>query len=185
MASRKNVASETGHNTPYPELGATVAKFRAKANAAGSLTALPRSERVAYANAIEAAIRTKNNAWWRTGLSLCEAKPFKVGDIAAEHRRALLAYPAKVRAARKPHEWASMYAAAMAEKKARETYGPFLPAKSAFKKYWSESATASVANKAAAAVAAKVSASALAAKRSEAARKANETRKARKLGKAA
>ena len=44
----------------YPELGATVAKFRRKAASAGSIKAMERADRVAYADAIEKAIRAKH-----------------------------------------------------------------------------------------------------------------------------
>jgi len=177
---------------------ATLHKFRRKAAAAGSLMSLPRSERVAYANAVEAAIRSANNAWWRVGLSLTEPKPVNVGaETRARNAAAFAAACAKDRN-KSPATWASEYAEAMAEKKARaaasdptcvteKDFNDRVAGKppTAIAKYWAESASASVANKAAAAATAKVSASALAAKRSEAARKANETRKARKLGKAA
>lgn len=48
-------------DTPlYPDLGAGVAKYRRKANELGSITALERAERHAYADAIEKAIRAKH-----------------------------------------------------------------------------------------------------------------------------
>lgn len=45
---------------PYPDLGATVAKFRRKASQAGSIKEMLRADRVAYADAIEKAIRAKH-----------------------------------------------------------------------------------------------------------------------------
>jgi len=44
----------------YPELGATVAKFRRQANGAGSVMAMMPWDRHAYADAIEKAIRAKH-----------------------------------------------------------------------------------------------------------------------------
>jgi hypothetical protein len=45
---------------PYPELGAGVAKWRRVANKAGSIAAMARADVVAYADAIEKAIRAKH-----------------------------------------------------------------------------------------------------------------------------
>lgn len=44
----------------YPDLGAGVAKFRLVANKAGSIAAMARADVVAYADAIEKAIRAKH-----------------------------------------------------------------------------------------------------------------------------
>lgn len=44
----------------YPDLGAGVAKFRRKANQVGSIREMLRADRVAYADAIEKAIRAKH-----------------------------------------------------------------------------------------------------------------------------
>jgi hypothetical protein len=44
----------------YPELGAGVAKWRRVANKAGSIAAMARADVVAYADAIEKAIRAKH-----------------------------------------------------------------------------------------------------------------------------
>jgi hypothetical protein len=55
----KGFYTENGISYPeYPNLGATVAKFRPKV--ANSIYDIPREERVAYANAIEEAIRAKH-----------------------------------------------------------------------------------------------------------------------------
>lgn len=45
---------------PYPDLGAGVAKWRKVANKAGSIAAMARADVVAYADAIEKAIRAKH-----------------------------------------------------------------------------------------------------------------------------
>jgi hypothetical protein len=101
----------------YPEMGATVAKFRRLAAKAGSIAAMPRSERIAYANAIEAAIHAKNNAWWKSGPAL-EGPNRDVGaKIRSEHKAALSRAAAAERAARKPAVWEAMYEAAMAAKR--------------------------------------------------------------------
>lgn len=44
----------------YPDLGATVAKFRAKANHVGSISEMLPADRHAYADAIEKAIRARH-----------------------------------------------------------------------------------------------------------------------------
>jgi hypothetical protein len=44
----------------YPDLGATVAKFRRRAAYHGSIMGMPKSERHAYADAVEKAIRAKH-----------------------------------------------------------------------------------------------------------------------------
>jgi hypothetical protein len=103
----------------YPEMGASVAKFRRLAAKAGSVAAMPRAERVAYANAVEAAINAKNNAWWKAGSAIPEGPARDVGaKVRAEHAAALARCGAAERAARKPAVWELMYAKAMAEKRA-------------------------------------------------------------------
>ena len=47
-------------NPPYPDLGAGVAKYRRKAMKVGSVMAMSREDRHAYADAIEKAIRAKH-----------------------------------------------------------------------------------------------------------------------------
>ena len=102
----------------YPEMGANVAKYRRKAAAAGSVAAMSREDRNAYAAAIEAAIHAKNNAWWKAGAAIAEGPARSVGArIRSEHAAALSRVPAAERAARKPAVWEAMYAAAMAAKR--------------------------------------------------------------------
>jgi hypothetical protein len=113
----------------YPrDLGATVAKFRWLA--ARGLKALTYEQRQAYGTAVEKAILAKQRAecrahdaempkprcasgtWHTTGAAIEEA-------VRAKQRAALAACPGKVRRARTPGVWASMYAEAMAEKRER------------------------------------------------------------------
>lgn len=54
-----SAAHEPG-NPPYPDLGAGVAKFRRLAEKAGSIRDMARADVVAYADAIEKAIRAKH-----------------------------------------------------------------------------------------------------------------------------
>lgn len=59
-AERVKAAIESG--PAYPDLGATVAKFRRKANQVGSIREMLPYDRRAYADAIEKAIHAKNRA---------------------------------------------------------------------------------------------------------------------------
>lgn len=72
---------EERNTPPYPDLGATVAKFRRKANQVGSIKEMLPADRRAYADAIEKAIRAKHrtlhmkptpsvNAGWYTPPSI-------------------------------------------------------------------------------------------------------------------
>ncbi len=56
------VLTQEAHEQPHADLkfGATVGKFRRKANGAGSVMDLDRAERHAYADAIEKTIRAKH-----------------------------------------------------------------------------------------------------------------------------
>jgi len=115
---RSSLDAELG--PAYPEMGASVAKFRKIAAAAGSVSAMSRADRDAYAAAIERAIHAKNNAWWKAGLAAADAPCRDVGArIRAEHSRALAGALAASWAKRKPDAVESMYRAAMIEKAAR------------------------------------------------------------------
>lgn len=116
----------------YPrELGAAVAKFRAKAR--GGLSDLSREERRAYGAAVEKAILAKQKAeFMRASVEPGHRCPCASGtwhsDGAAIHeavRRqqlaALLACPSQIRRERSKKEWERLYKAAMAEKRARES----------------------------------------------------------------
>jgi hypothetical protein len=110
---------------------AQLTKFRGVANRAGGVMQLERFYRVQYANAVEqavlasqrASLAPKRAAVFQAG---CASRTFhNDGDvigraIVGQHRAALAAYPAQVRKARTPSQWAEMYEAAMAEKHARE-----------------------------------------------------------------
>lgn len=54
------MALPVNYGPPYPDLGAGVAKWRKVANKAGSIAAMVRADVVAYADAIEKAIRAKH-----------------------------------------------------------------------------------------------------------------------------
>ncbi len=110
----------------YPEMGGSVAKFRKLAAKAGSIAAMSKADRFAYGLAVEKAILSKQRAAL-IGASVQLEGPCR--DIGAalrgQHKAALMACPAKERAARKPAVWESMYAAAMAEK-AKRAEAPWL-----------------------------------------------------------
>jgi hypothetical protein len=117
----------------YPvNLGVTVQRLRAKAQHGGGLSALTRDERQRYGEAVGKAILAKQRAEAHQGLPPVNPKPHcasgtwhTTGEaiheaIKAQHRRALLAYPAKVRHARTPAMWNVLYRIAMEEKHNRE-----------------------------------------------------------------
>jgi hypothetical protein len=119
----------------YPvNLGSTVARLRAKANAGGGLSALTRDERQRYGEAVGKAIIAKQRAEGHQGLPPVNPKPrcasgtwHTTGEaiheaIKAQHHRALLAYPAKVRRNRTNAEWEVLYRLAMLEKRNREPH---------------------------------------------------------------
>ena len=104
----------------YPDLGASVAKFRRIENPT-------REQRVAHADAIEKAILAKQRqALQREVPSIpasCESGTWhnnadgKVGAaIRQQHRTALFAYVDTVRRERTPKQWEKLYKEAMKEK---------------------------------------------------------------------
>lgn len=111
----------------YPDLPAAK-KFRRAAR--DGLAALSRDERQAYGLAVETAIRAKQRAELQRELpehrvSCASGTNHNDGEkisaaMRAKHRAALLACPSQERRARSPAVWKAMYAAAMAEKHARE-----------------------------------------------------------------
>ncbi len=111
---------------PYPELGATVAKYRRKANLAGSVMAMDKADRHAYADAIEKVIRSKQRAALQRetpthNVSCASRTNHNTGEaihkaMRAKQRAALLAAPGMIRRARTDREWQDMYAQAMYEK---------------------------------------------------------------------
>ena len=113
----------------YPDLGASVAKFRPAAAKQGVM-AMQREQRLAYADAIERAIRSKQRASLRSekpgrAIRCASGTAHNTGEeisraIRAQHRAALAACPSQIRRAREPEEWVELYDAAMVEtKKAR------------------------------------------------------------------
>ncbi len=104
-------------NPQYPDLGEGVAKLRRKVR--GSIYDIPREQRVAYADAIERAIRAKQRSALQGAFGAVPTANYgDVGDrIRAAHRASLAAYAGKVRRARKHHEWMALYEEAMEEKR--------------------------------------------------------------------
>jgi hypothetical protein len=114
---------------PYPDLGPTVAKFRRLASK--GLAAMLVTDRRAYADAIEKAIRAKQRAELQRELpshrvNCASGTDHNDGEkiheaIRAKHRAKLLAAPSQERRARKPEDWKKMYREAMEEKRERES----------------------------------------------------------------
>jgi hypothetical protein len=110
----------------YPQLGATVAKWRAKAR--DGLAQLTREERHAYGEAVEKAIRAlqrqeaQRGLWPTTPKCHCASgTAHNTGEaideaVRKQQRDALAAYPSQVRRNRPDHVWQAMYEAAMAER---------------------------------------------------------------------
>jgi hypothetical protein len=113
----------------YPDL-ASVKKHRAMAR--HGVASMPAQMRRAYGEAVEIAIRAKQRAELQRELPehRCHcASGTNHNDGAAIHkamqakqRAALLACPSQERRARSPHDWQKMYAEAMAEKRARQSW---------------------------------------------------------------
>ena len=116
----------------YPrDLGATVAKFRRMANAAGGLKGVLYAERRAYGEAVEKAIRAKQSAELRREFSTprcncASGTNYTTGAeihaaVQQQQRNMVLGWAAAIRKARTDAEWAQMYDAAMREKRARQS----------------------------------------------------------------
>jgi hypothetical protein len=118
--------------TPIYNLNsAALAKHRRKAKE--GLGTLSRTERVAYADAVESAVRASQAAQLRShgetmprpncasGTTHSCGKAIHTA-VAAQQRAALLAYPAQVRKARTDAQWREMYDNAMAEKRFNAEY---------------------------------------------------------------
>jgi len=84
------------------------------------IMSLPREHRVAYADAVEAAIHASNNAWWKRGPT-DHPKPYSGAQRLAQLRTALSNCPSQIRRARTPQQWREMYEAAMKEKMLNST----------------------------------------------------------------
>ena len=112
-------------NPPYPDLGAGVAKYRRAAMKAGSIMAMAKAERHAYADAIEKAIRAKHRTLHMKPTPALTPRWYKPPSITR-----LLRYETPIQMAGDPQwetkckrtddKWAvrqkAVYAAAMAEK---------------------------------------------------------------------
>lgn len=111
----------------YPQLGATVAKFRKKAP--HSIFDLSKAERNNWAAAIEKEILAKQRQALQRELPThnvdCASGTnhscgLKISAaVRAQHRAALLAWPAQERAKRSDAAWKSLYEQAMKLKRAR------------------------------------------------------------------
>lgn len=109
----------------YPELGATVAKYRRKAR--GGISDLSRDEVIAYADAIESAIRSKQRAALQREFpthqcNCASGTNHNTGEaihkaMQAKQRAALIAECSRVRRQRTEQEWRDMYEEAMAAKR--------------------------------------------------------------------
>lgn len=118
----------TEHGPTYNVTSPALAKHRAKARE--GLSAMSRAERVAYADAVEAAVLAAqrreamracvpgkrcgcaSGTWHSDGAAIHEA-------IREQQRRAALAAPSQIRRARSDVEWATMYEQAMQDKAKR------------------------------------------------------------------
>jgi len=118
----------TEHGPVYNVASPALAKHRAKAR--NGLTAMSRAERVAYADAVEAAVLAAQRRQLRTASEPehrpnCASRswanaPGEVGEAVREQqRRALAACASQQRRARSDVEWRTMYEAAMDEKAKR------------------------------------------------------------------
>lgn len=117
----------------YPrELGATVAKFRAMAEARGGVRKLSPEDRHAYGEAVGQAILAKQRSEAHQGLppvtpkARCASGTYlSDGDdihdaLRRQQRASLESCPGKVRRARKPEQWRQLYAVAMKQKKRKK-----------------------------------------------------------------
>jgi hypothetical protein len=126
--ARYRYAPADASGPDYPQLGATVAKWRAKAR--DGLAQLTREERRAYGEAVEKAIRAlqrqeaQRGLWPTTPKVRCASgTAHNTGEaidaaVRKQQHDALAAYPSYVRRNRPDHVWREMYEAAMAEKQA-------------------------------------------------------------------
>jgi hypothetical protein len=115
---------------------ATLKKFRHRARK--GLAALSRADRLAYAAAIEAAVISAQRVALRRAAppiprpNCASGTTHNTGEainnaIRAQHRAALAACPSQERRARSPAQWQTMYDAAMAERRKRESAPPPQP----------------------------------------------------------
>ena len=114
----------------YPDLPG-VKRFRQMAVAAGSVAEMDQPFRGAYGEAVGKAIRAKQRAELQREVKSHNVKcasgtnhndGAKISSaVRAQQRANLLACAAAERRARTPEQWREMYAAAMAEKRARRT----------------------------------------------------------------
>lgn len=116
----------------YPkELGTTVAKYRRMASEAGSVAAMDKISRHRYGAAVEQAILAKQRSEFMkvavepgarcpcaSGTWLSEGADIEAA-IRKQQHNALINCPQKIRRARTPEKWQSLYNEAMQEKRAK------------------------------------------------------------------
>jgi hypothetical protein len=124
---RYRYAGPDASGPDYPPLGATVAKWRARARE--SLQSLTREERRAYGEAVERAILALQRSEANRGFAPITPKvrcasgtAHNTGEaihqaVREQQRAAILAAPAQIRRARSDVELRDMYEAAMAVKR--------------------------------------------------------------------
>ena len=126
-------ADPSANGPDYPLLGASVAKWRARAR--DGLKALSREERRTYGEAVDRAILALQRSEANRGLSPMKPRVHcasgtlhNTGEaihnaIREQQARALAAYPSYVRRHRTDVEWRQMYEAAMTEKRSAAALG--------------------------------------------------------------
>lgn len=104
------------HGPQYPDMGASVAKFRKL----GPISKMDKAERQAYGTAVETKIKSLQRAALMRGTP--QVRSFEpIGDArVTAMRNRLIASADKERRERKPDEWKAMYDAAMKDKAAAE-----------------------------------------------------------------
>ena len=128
MSKTKQVWFNTHPGPAYPDLGASVAKYRRMVPKSGGVQKLPKQIRLAYGEAIEKAIRAKQRSELQRDTApppiRCASgcpRPEGIGEWMCNKQRAeLQASVARDRREREPSEWREMYDEAMADKRRRE-----------------------------------------------------------------
>jgi hypothetical protein len=128
LVRRSPSAASDEFGPAYTIESATLRAMRRKASK--GLDKLPAKDRRAYADAVEAAVRSAQRASLKRAAGPEHRSPSASGTfysrgadihraIRQQQERALLAYPGAVRRARTPQQWQSLYDQAMAAKRRR------------------------------------------------------------------
>lgn len=106
---------EPDNGKPYPKFGNTVIKWRNLAD--DGLRTLTHEQRQAYGTAVELAIRSlQRSEMLAAGSPVTPERPADYDlheAIRAKQHASILACPGKIRRARTPHEWETLYNEAM------------------------------------------------------------------------